>query len=210
MLESEVMEQVLYGEAYARVQSRKIPPTLCRMLDKHLMIQSSDRVLEVGVGSGALHPYFYNRTPHVVGIDINEWLLRTSRKPYTVIGDATKLPFSDASFNHTVSVHALEHILDLQAVFQELDRVTVNDGHSFHIFPAFLISKAEGAILETVRMYTFNPLRAWREAHRLHMHNLNPQRISDLVQGTNLHLTFSKKIFVPETKGTNWVVVLQK
>lgn len=210
MLESTVMERVLYGEAYARVQSRAIPRTLQQMLDRYLLIGQSDSVLEVGVGSGALLPYLYAHTLHIVGIDINEWLLKSSGNSQMVVGDATKLPFRDASFNSTVSVHTLEHILDLQAVFQELDRVTVNNGSGFHIFPAFLISKAEGAILETVRMYPFNPLRAWREAHRLHIHNLNPQKISNIVSGTNFNLTFSKKIFVPETKGTNWVIVLQK
>lgn len=205
-----IMEKVLYGEAYARVQSRDIPRTLTRMLERHVPFQDTDRVLEIGCGNGALFPFLLRHTPHVYGVDINKWLLVSAGNPNTVVGDARRLPFGDGSFDKTISVHTLEHIDHVQGVFEELDRVTKNKGLSIHIFPGFLFTKVEGAILETIRMFPFNPWRAWEYAHQLHVNDLTPNRVTELTQNTNWQLKFSKRLFVPETKGLNWIIILEK
>jgi SAM-dependent methyltransferase len=94
------------------------------------------RVLEVGCGSGVLCRWLARRlggaTP-VVGVDVNRYLLREAaalaareglaeRIDFRE-GDATALPFADASFDAALAVTVLEEV-DADRALAELVRVT--------------------------------------------------------------------------------------
>lgn len=56
-------------------------------------------------------------------------------KGYYVVADATKLPFKDGSFSHTISSEVLEHLPDDKAALGELNRTTKKSGKCIITFP---------------------------------------------------------------------------
>lgn len=97
---------------------------------------SRDRVLDVATGTGEQARAFAAKCGEVVGIDLSEEMLSIARakKPLPnlsyVRGDATDLPFDDASFDVTTisfAVHEMpESVRD--AVLEEMVRVTKPEG----------------------------------------------------------------------------------
>ena len=196
----------LYSREYAIAQSRQFPPSHLRKMDAALSIRPTDRVLEIGSGNGSLLSILKTRSNNVVGLDINPLV----EDHPLVIGDGRHLPFRGGAFDVVISSHTLEHIDDLQTVFEEIDRVTKPGGKGFHLFPANVFTKAEGAIFDAIRMYGPNIAKAWREAHKMHIHSLNPRKVQSFIQGTNLSLVGATRFFVPETFGTNYAGLLEK
>lgn len=92
-----------------------------------------ERVLDVGAGPGLLACAIAERvapTGGVAGIDISEPLLAWARAHSPAgldidyrQGDATCLPFDDASFDAVVSTQVLEYVADVDAAIAELARV---------------------------------------------------------------------------------------
>lgn len=199
----------LYGKEYGLIQSREIPADYKNKVLKWLNPQTTDVILEIGSGSGDMLDFLESFSPRVIGIDINEILLRIQRRHSTVAADARALPLVDKSFNKTISLHALEHIPDLRKVFSELDRVTVDGGFSFHAFPAERWWRGEGAFREALPL-THNLLKAFFLSRRLHIHSLNPNKIQDLLEGTSWNLVRQEKLYVPIEQGYAWLVLLQK
>ncbi len=72
------------------------------------------RVLDLGCGNGRFYDLLEDRSVGYVGLDISEGLLREARKRHPeatfVRGDATELPFQDASFDAVFSFAVLHHI----------------------------------------------------------------------------------------------------
>lgn len=197
----------LYSRDYAKAQSRKVPESLTRAIEKHLPLQASERVLEIGSGNGHLLSQLQDRAPQAFGIDINHFEPNT---PNAVKADARFIPFADETFDKVVSVHALEHIEDLEQVFREVDRVTKPGGQGFHLFPAHYITKAEGAIFDALRMHRFNLVKAWQDAHRLHVHRLSPGKIREFAQGTQLEVVGACRFFVSEGMSVSWGISMVK
>jgi hypothetical protein len=81
-----------------------------------------------------------------------------------------------------------------------------------HVIPAPYIFKAEGAIIDTIRMY--GPLhfkKAWQEANKLHVHNFKRYgKMVETIAGTDMAIIKSKKVFVPTEMGFAWVYLMQK
>jgi len=100
-------------------------------LDRFLDRSSSEppvRILEIGVGEGIVTSRMIERFPEasVTGLDlpdqdlVAEWRERDLR---CVFGDATTLPFADATFDLVVAVEVFEHLPDTQTALGELARV---------------------------------------------------------------------------------------
>lgn len=200
------MEQ-LYGRDYFEAQKRTIPKPLIRAIDASLPIQSSDIVLEIGVGGGSLISHLKLKSRNVIGIDLNHFAPNT---PNVLKADARSLPLREGVFDKVISVHTLEHIDDLPAVLREMDRVMKQGGMAFHLFPAHFFTKAEGAIFDALRMNGLNLVKAWSDAHQLHVHRLSPKKVQEFLIGTNLDMIASRRHMVPENLSVSWGVLLEK
>ncbi len=198
--------EAIYTIEYAESQSRKFPRSHVRIMDTQMPINPQDEILEIGSGNGSFLSILRERSNHVIGMDINQSGLGIQN---TIRADARALPFDDNSFDKVISSHTLEHIEDLATVFKEIDRVTRPGGKGLHFFPAHFITKAEGAIFDAIRMFGFNR-RAWEEAHKMHVHWLNPHKLYEFMGDTELRITGATKFVVPETHGTNWAILLEK
>lgn len=207
--EQDVMKR-LYGPDYAQFQLRRTPKKYLLQIITLLELNSEDVVLELGAGSGytlhALRPLVKN----IIGIEPNAYAAQHAlEKDAIIVSKAEDLPLPDNSITKSLSVHVIEHIRDLSQVFKELDRVTMPNGLSLQIFPAPYLFRQEGALFETLRM-TPNPIKAWQLAGQLHAHKLNPEKISEYIEGTSWKILAFRKIFVVQELGFSWVVLLQK
>lgn len=96
-----------------------------------------ERCLEVGVGTGALAIPLAARGVRVVGTDISVEMLgrllekRGERPVSPVLGDATRLPFTDDAFGTAVLRHVLHLIPDWRVAADELLRVVASGGVIF-------------------------------------------------------------------------------
>ncbi|MEV0718649.1 methyltransferase domain-containing protein [Asanoa sp. NPDC050611] len=86
-----------------------------------------DRVLDVACGTGVVARAAAARGGTVVGVDVNEAMLAVARRVRPdlrwEVGDATRLPFGDDSFDAVVSQAALMFFGDRVAALREMGRV---------------------------------------------------------------------------------------
>jgi len=93
------------------------------------------RVLDVACGTGIVARAAAERVGEaggVVGIDLNASMLKVARRLCPAVdwreGDATRLPFADASFDATLSQAGLMFMPDPAAVLREMGRVVRANG----------------------------------------------------------------------------------
>lgn len=99
-------------------------------------VDASSRVLDVATGTGAQALAFAERGAEVIGIDLAESMLRIARKKRRSAklafqqGDATNLPFSDASFDVSCVSFALHEMPSSirERTLAEMVRVTKSGG----------------------------------------------------------------------------------
>jgi len=98
-------------------------------------LRGRGRVLEVGVGTGMIALPLAERGIDVVGLDLSAAMMAKlvekagGLAPFPLLrGDATRLPFSDATFGATYARHVLHLIRDWRAVVGELCRIVRSGG----------------------------------------------------------------------------------
>jgi SAM-dependent methyltransferase len=102
---------------------------LDRMLLEQIGGRSLGTTLEVCCGRGEALNLLRGRLECAVGIDISLGMLRAGLPLFPperiglVQGDATRLPFSDAAFDHVVALGGIHHVNDRARLFQEIYRV---------------------------------------------------------------------------------------
>lgn len=86
------------------------------------------RVLDVGCGTGALAGRLADRGYQVVGVDPSEGMLEVMRARHpgleAVAASGTSLPFGDDAFDLALTVAALHHVAEPEAVAQTLGEMT--------------------------------------------------------------------------------------
>ncbi len=172
-----------------------------------LGLRAGDRVLDLGCGAGRHAFEAYRRGAQVVALDYSATELKdvgalmeamrdggeaggtADSMGVTVNGDATVLPFADASFDRIIAAEVLEHIPEDRRAVDELARVLRPGGTIAVTVPAWLSEKVCWALSSEyhapfvegghVRIYTEPGLRglmrsaglrpgAAHHAHSLH------------------------------------------
>lgn len=90
-------------------------------------------VLEIGCGTGLILRRVVPVARSATGVDLSSGMLEraVSRGLDVVQGDATALPFADASFDTVYSFKVLSHIRDIELALAECARVTRPGGMMF-------------------------------------------------------------------------------
>ncbi len=92
-----------------------------------LGLEAGQRVLDLATGVGAMGARLQHPGLHVVGVDLSATQLGAARKNHPTLpvlrGDATGLPFADATFDRVHCSWLLEHVSDPVAVLREVRRV---------------------------------------------------------------------------------------
>lgn len=136
--------------------------------------QKKERILEIGCNSGELVKAIRNYSDSVIGIDVNQAVIKNSPVKGLQVMSAEKLEFKDGSFDKVISVHTLEHVPNLKKALKEIERVLKKEGLCVLIYP-FEIFRGSGCLFSALFKYG-NPFMAWQ----LHLHKITPQKISHL------------------------------
>lgn len=107
-----------------------------KRIDRLAPIDPGDRVLEVGCGQGHLTRALASRGVNVIGIDANPQALEVGGTGRVRYMRAEALDFDDDEFDYVVSVHAIEHIPQLETALSEMARVLKPGGRVVAIYPA--------------------------------------------------------------------------
>jgi ubiquinone/menaquinone biosynthesis C-methylase UbiE len=125
----------LLGRVIGRVIFAKGNASINTWIVQLLTIQPTDRILEVGCGPGLAIQGFAARATQglVAGIDASPVMVQEARKRnaaaieagYVEIqqGNASMLPYTDASFDTVIAIHVIYFWSDPVATLQELCRV---------------------------------------------------------------------------------------
>lgn len=112
----------------------------------------SDEVLDVACGPGLVSHAFAEAARHVTGIDLTPAMIVRARELQGErgldnlsweLGDATALPFPDASFSLVVTRYSFHHLLDPLAAMREMARVCRPGGTVVAVDAALPAGKAE-------------------------------------------------------------------
>jgi len=138
-------EQEDQAQIYAEVNPRGMDRARQAIMHK---IGSGQRVLEIGSGDGETSRLLARKGNSVVSIDISTVALDVARKLASSEGldleyqyaDARSLDLADASFDHVVSEHFVEHLStsDLMTHLAEVRRVLKVGGHYLVVTPSRL------------------------------------------------------------------------
>jgi SAM-dependent methyltransferase len=86
------------------------------------------RVLDLGCGTGQSTRALRDRGLRAVGCDLSALFLSAASPRGFVVGDATRLPFTDSSFDVVAGYEFIEHVPDVPAVLAEMCRVVKAGG----------------------------------------------------------------------------------
>ena len=166
----------MYNSARYALVNRWDPSHL-RSVRRHLRLDPGDRVLEVGCGRGHLVKALRAQGVDAIGVDLNPQAAEHAVTDGVQQADATALPFADACFDALVSVHAIEHIPDLDSALRQMVRVLRPAGSMVLIYPAEPIQGLY-AIPTSVILHG-TPTKA----REVHCHKLTPRRLAARLQG---------------------------
>ncbi|CAG7844642.1 Demethylmenaquinone methyltransferase [Pseudoclavibacter triregionum] len=107
-----------------------------RALTRHAVAaRPGERILDVAAGTGTMSAKYAADGAHVTALDFSQGMLDEARRRHGddpriefVQGDATKLPFDDATFEATTVSFGIRNVNDPQAALREMRRVTKPGG----------------------------------------------------------------------------------
>ena len=107
---------------------------VAKLMIDHYNLKAGDKILDVGCGKGFLLYDFTKILPgiEVYGLDISKYAIENSKeeiKDRLILGDATKLPFDDNSFDLVFSLNTLHNLecFNLDIALREIERVGINN-----------------------------------------------------------------------------------
>lgn len=109
--------------------TRSFPEPIMRAILKDLdpLLGRGVRILDAGVGTGRFAKPLQEMGHEVVGIDVSPKMLSKAREKGVadiIRGDVCVLPFADAAFETTLSIHVLHLISKWMCALREFSRVT--------------------------------------------------------------------------------------
>jgi ubiquinone/menaquinone biosynthesis C-methylase UbiE len=174
---------------------------LAKRVLEHLNPKSTDNILEIGCGRGFLTKKTQEICLSAIGIDVNPETINNGVAKNLKVMDATKLDFPSDSFDKVYSCHTIEHVPDLKGFFKEAERVLKPGGKMILVYP-FEIIRGISAIGSSLVIFK-HPFCC----RKIHIHNLNPKKVRDILKETKLKHVESKFYLL---KTPHFLTVLEK
>jgi len=112
---------------------------LYRWIADLINVMLSNRLLDVGCGTGCLLYEASKKNVTIFGMDISHEALSKAknRLPFikACVADGEKIPFKDSSFDNVISLGSIEHFLSPESGIMEIRRVLRNNGHAILLLP---------------------------------------------------------------------------
>jgi len=118
---------MFYDATFGRLVKRRIAQGI-----SHMNIKQEDRVLDLGIGTGASLNFYPHDRGRIYGVDLSGGMLREARKKIRELGrtnthvfqaDAMRLPFGDNTFDHVFISHVISVVSDPYRLVEEAQRV---------------------------------------------------------------------------------------
>jgi len=118
---------MFYDATFGRLVRRRIARAI-----SHMNLAETDRVLDLGIGTGVSLDYYPTDRGRIIGVDLSSGMLRKAREKIrerglnqTVVfqADALHLPFADDTFDHVFMSHVISVVSDPYKLIQEAQRV---------------------------------------------------------------------------------------
>lgn len=170
-----------HSRSYALVNSWD--PAHLRKIDRLISLEPGQRVLEVGCGQGHLTKRLARRGIDVTGVDVNPEAVEVAGSDRVVHMRAETLEYEDETFDAIISIHAIEHIPQLEEALGEMARVLRPGGIAFYIYPAEPILGLYA--IPTSIIIHGTPFKA----REVHCHKLWPAKLRRLVDPLGLSQT---------------------
>lgn len=161
-------------------------PSHLKRIDRLLPLSAGDRVLEVGCGRGHLTGRLADRGIDVIGIDANPMAAEVAGSDRIMTMRAETLEFDNATFDAVVSIHAIEHLPQLDAAVAEMARVLKPGGQALYIYPAEPVMGLY-AVPTSIILYG-TPFKA----REVHCHKLWPAKLRRIMKPAGLLQTHSE------------------
>lgn len=120
------VHSMFYDATFGRLVKRRIERAI-----NHMNIADTDRVLDLGIGTGVSLNFYPNRG-RIIGVDLSAGMLRKAREKLRERGldhavvfqaNALELPFADDTFDHVFISHVISVVSDPYRLVQEAQRV---------------------------------------------------------------------------------------
>ena len=117
----------VYDKTFGKLVAKRIERAIKRM-----NIEPADRVLDIGIGTGASLGYYPDDRGTIVGFDLSGGMLREAAKKIDETGrenatlamaNALQMPFADSTFDHVFISHVITVVSDPVLLVREAQRV---------------------------------------------------------------------------------------
>jgi len=125
------IQSAFYDATFGRLVQQRISRAI-----RHINIADTDKVLDLGIGTGASLQYYPQRGK-IIGIDLSSGMLALARRRIAEAGlgkhvtvfqaDALHLPFEDSTFDHIFISHVISVVSDPCLLIREAQRVAKAD-----------------------------------------------------------------------------------
>jgi phosphatidylethanolamine/phosphatidyl-N-methylethanolamine N-methyltransferase len=179
------VQSAVYDYTFGALVRRRIQTAI-----KHMNIAPGDRVLDLGIGTGASLNHYPDHAK-VYGIDLSSGMLNLARKKMAENGvinthlfqaNALELPFADDAFDHVFISHVISVVSDPCAVIREAQRVCKQNSRLV-ILNHFQSTNRFIALIEKWLCPLCTKL-GWR----------SDLALQDLVQGTGMEIDYRFKL----------------
>ena len=108
-----------------------------RGIFQHLDVDGCKNIVEIGCNAGYMIDELKHRSRHVYGVDIDKNVVYQAklRNHDVFVCDAENMAIPDGFFDAVVSVHVIEHIVDIAQAIREFARILKPDGLMILIYP---------------------------------------------------------------------------
>jgi phosphatidylethanolamine/phosphatidyl-N-methylethanolamine N-methyltransferase len=174
-----------YDATFGRLVKRRIARAI-----SHMNIRETDRILDLGIGTGVSLNYYPNRG-QIVGVDLSAGMLRQARQKIAERGlshahvfqaNALQLPFADSTFDHVFISHVISVVSDPIQLIREAQRVARPDARIV-IVNHFQSTNRFVALLEKWLCPLCTKL-GWR----------SDLALQDLIRGTGVEIDYRYKL----------------
>jgi len=134
--ENKKIENQDYYDKFSKIYENKRGQGYHQMIDDleisilNKYINPTDRVLEVGCGTGLILKEVDKKVSKAVGIDLSQGMLEKAKARGLEVyhAEASDMPFEDNSFDLVYSYKVLAHIEAIEKTLYEIKRVLKSDG----------------------------------------------------------------------------------
>ena len=150
-----------------------------REIGGHLKVPGRSRIVEIGCNTGYMIDALKQFTANVYGVDIDVGVVcqAKQRNHDVFVCDAENLAFPEGLFDAVISIHVIEHVVNIAQAIEEFARVLKPEGTMILIYP-----------YEPVPGITCMPFAPLSSRCHVHLRALKPKDLIRIVTDNSIDL----------------------